>query len=602
MPETREHPVQKVAPPEDVVGDRVRLVEIGIAAVFLACVVFGISRLCIELATGLATPWWGNAVGALVIGALYVWFRKDPVRRSTVAVHVTAGAATVALLIPTAYGMSASKWWLSLIGFSTLLFARRREAKIWSSISLALVPVVTIVEPYVVLPGAIGEPPIELALSAFFYVALLLGMTWAFRRVADRRAEALVATAASLGRANRVRSRFLAHVSHELRTPLHGVIAMTDLADTGEASETVHEQIRAAQQSARVLLGLLNNILDVTRAESDGLELHVQELSLHATLTDICRPLAAQAKARGLVMTATSAPDLPALRRGDRVRIGQIVMNLVSNALKFTNEGAVHVRLRGDSDDPDLVTIEVEDTGRGIPKEQLETIFEPFAQGESADAQNQSGAGLGLAIVRQLVQAMGGKIEVASKVGRGSTFAVTLSLPVAATNRPGATDLLAAGTSERPPKSLGTQTPLTVLVCEDDPVNQQVLRAMLALAGHRTTLVADGRHALDAILATDFDLLVTDVELPGMDGLALTRAVRERERTEQRARLPIVAATAHVGEADQHRLFDAGVDAHLPKPFAVVELMKAIDRALAAADSSPSTYVDRISSRQRAQD
>jgi CheY-like chemotaxis protein len=133
-------------------------------------------------------------------------------------------------------------------------------------------------------------------------------------------------------------------------------------------------------------------------------------------------------------------------------------------------------------------------------------------------------------------------------------------------------------------------------------VNQQVLRAMLALAGHRTTLVADGRHALDAILATDFDLLVTDVELPGMDGLALTRAVRERERVEQRPHLPIVAATAHVGEADQHRLFEAGVDAHLPKPFAVVELMKAIDRALAAADSASSTYADRITSTDRARD
>jgi signal transduction histidine kinase/CheY-like chemotaxis protein len=570
------------APVEDAVGDRVRLVEIGMVAVFFSCVVFAIVRFCVEKVTGLATPWWGNALGAVVIACLYLWFRRNPYPRATVAVHVTAAAATIALLIPTAYGMSGSKWWISLVGFSALLMARQREAILWAAISLVLVPVTALVEPYIVVQGSIGEPPIELALSTFFYVALLLGMTWAFRRVANRRAHALIEAAVSLDRANRVRNRFLAHVSHELRTPLHGVIAMTDLADIGEASDVVHEQIRAAQQSARVLLGLLNNILDITRAETDGLEISVQEFALHATLTDVLRPLAAQAKARGIVMTATAQANLPVVRRGDRVRLGQIVMNLVSNALKFTQEGAVHVRLRADESVPDGIAIEVIDTGRGIPPEQLEAIFEPFAQSQVADAHNQSGTGLGLAIVRQIVHAMDGRVDVTSTVGRGSSFTVALSLPSVEPKRMGGEDLLASGASERPPAMASGRNPLEVLVCEDDPVNQKVLRAMLDLGGHRTTIVADGMHAWDAIVSGDFELLVTDVEVPGLDGLTLTRRIRDRERDEARARLPIIAATAHVGEAEQHRLIDAGVDAHLPKPFAVAELMRAIEAAVRA--------------------
>jgi signal transduction histidine kinase len=415
--------------PEDVVGDRAALVAIGMIAVFIACVVFGGLRLVVQLTTGRLTPWWGNVFGAVAIALLFVWHRGAPVRRSSLAVHGTALVATVALLIPAAYGMTSSKWWLSLVGFSVSLMARRREAIFWGLVTLGLVPLTALAEPYIAVPNAVGEPPVERAMAGFVYVALLLGLTWAFRRVSEQRARELAETAASLDRANRVKSRFLAHMSHEIRTPLHGVIAMTDIARAGEAAPEVREQIESAQQSAHVLLGLLNNLLDVTRAEADALELDRRPLRLHAAITDILRPLAAQAQAKGLALVARAEAGVPEQRVGDRVRVGQIVMNLVGNALKFTKAGRISVTLHGAADDADLVEIEVTDTGIGIPAGQLALIFEPFAQAEAGDAQNQSGAGLGLAIVRELAQAMGGVATVKSEVGLGSTFAVRLRLP-----------------------------------------------------------------------------------------------------------------------------------------------------------------------------
>lgn len=565
-------------PTEDVVGERRRLLEIGMAAVFGACVVFAALRLGIQMVTGRATPWWGNAIGAVVIGSLYAWYRRDPKARTGVAAHVTAATATVALLVPAAYGLTSSKWWLSLVAFAMMLMGRRREALTWSVVVVVLVPIVALVEPHVVIENAIGETPPERALAGLVFVLLLLGMTWAFRRVADQRARELSQTAEKLEQSSQVRSRFLAHMSHELRTPLHGVVAMTDLARRGEASDDVREQIATAQESALVLLGLLNNVLDVTRAEAGAIELDLRPFALDVTLTQLLRPQAVLARSRGLHLVATAAPNILARRIGDRVRVGQVVLNLVTNALKFTPEGeiALHVEeLEG------RIVITVRDTGRGIPADRLEAIFEPFTQAHR-DAQVLGGAGLGLAIVRELVKRMGGAVSVTSEVGRGSTFRVELALPAA----PGATETLPevlAGQriSELPPARHAPHAPLEVLACDDDPLGRRILAALLGRMGHRATIVDSGRAAWELLATRPFDLLLTDIEMPEMDGIELTRRVREEELRAGRPRLPILAATAHVGEEEQHRLFAAGIDAHVPKPFTEGELETALDRARA---------------------
>jgi signal transduction histidine kinase/CheY-like chemotaxis protein len=562
---------------EDLVADRARVVEIGLAAVFTACTVFGVLRLVLEHSTGLLTPWWGNLGGAIGIAALYLYFRAAPLKRSTVAVHGTALIATVALLVPAAYGMTSSKWWLSLVGFSVLLMGRQREAIVWAIATGVLVPVVALVEPSITLEGSLGEAPAERAMAGLFFVLILLAITWAFRRAARARARQLAETAASLDRANRVRTRFLAHMSHELRTPLHGVIGMTDLAIAAASTPAVREPLQTAQESAHVLLALLNNVLDVTRADADALVMERQPFMLHAALTDALRPLSAQAQKKGLELEAHAAPGIAAARVGDRVRFSQIVMNLVGNALKFTDRGRITVTLSS-ADDPDRVVLAVGDTGRGIAAEKLAAIFEPFAQADSSDSRVQSGAGLGLAIVRELATRMDGRVDVESTPGGGSKFSVHLRIPRdPAGGAEGPTELLAPVLAV-PPATFAEGRELDVLVCEDDAINQNVARRMLRRLGHRATLVENGTKAWAMLDSRSFDVLVTDVEMPGMDGIELTRRVRAREAAEGRSRLPIIGATAHVGEEAQHRLIEAGMDGHLPKPFTLESLSKALDR------------------------
>jgi signal transduction histidine kinase len=235
-----------------VVADRRRLVEIGMVAVLVACVTFAITRFVAEQSSGQPTPWWANAIGAVLVAALHLWQRRAPEARTTMAANATAGIAAFALLVPAFYGFTSSKWWLSLVAFAMMLMGRRREAIVWSVTTVLLVGAVTVLEPYLAVANALGESSIETLGAAVAYVVILLGITWAFRRVAEQRARELAETAEQLDRANQVRTRFLAHMSHELRTPLHAVVAMTDLARRGEASDTVREQVSTAQQSIRL--------------------------------------------------------------------------------------------------------------------------------------------------------------------------------------------------------------------------------------------------------------------------------------------------------------------------------------------------------------
>jgi signal transduction histidine kinase len=552
---------------DDLVGSRQQLLAIGMAAVGGACLVFAVARAWLTYSTGQLTPWWANAGGALALGALYLWYRRDRSGRSTASVHGTAAIATIALLIPAAYGMASSKWWLSLVGFSVLLMGRRSEIVVWAPLTLVLVPLTALVEPHVQVPGAAGEDALERSLAGACYVLLLLVVTAAFRQVAQRRAVELAETARALERAARVRSRFLARMSHELRTPLHGVLSMTELALHHAADPRAREPIETARQSARVLLGLLNDILDATRAEADAMTLNIGPFSLHAALSELLRSPAAEARSRQLSFTARAEPRIAEQRLGDRTRILQIVLNLIGNALKFTTKGGIDVWLRAVPGDPDRVRIQVSDTGRGIVTDKLGAVFEPFEQASAADSERMSGAGLGLAIVRELTRLMDGTVQVVSAPDSGSTFVVELRLPRAHPNAPaGPEDLLARAVSEPEPTRPEARS-LRILVCEDDPAGRRAICALLRLGGHEVAAAHDGLAALDLIARATFDVLITDVEMPGIDGLELVRRIRGMEQASHAARLPIIAATAHAGEENTQRLYEAGVDAHITKPF-----------------------------------
>jgi signal transduction histidine kinase/ActR/RegA family two-component response regulator len=580
----------------DLVGDRHQFLQIGMAAVLVACLVFGASRLVTELTTGRPTPWWANAGAAAVMVLLYLWYRRAPDRRSGIGVHGTALAATVTLVVPSFYGMVSSKWWLALVAFGVTLMGRRGEALFWALATLILVPLLAIIEPrglvsvVGIAPGP-GEQPLEAAMAAFFFVAVLLGVTWSFRRVAERRARSLGQMSESLAHANQVKTRFLAHVSHEVRTPLHTVIAMTDLALRGELSPLARDQVETIRASARMLLALLNNILDLTRVESQVIALEQRPFSLHQALSEILAPLAAQARAEGLMFGARAEEGLVEERVGDRVRVCQIVVNLVGNALKFTEQGLVRVELRNVSEDPDVVAIAISDTGRGIDAAKLEAIFEPFVQTAREDAQRRAGVGLGLAIVKELARQMDGQVTVTSTPGRGSCFTVRLRLPrVHAEGTPGPMDLLARP-HLTPPVALppiAPDRPLEILVCEDNEWVQKVFRMTLTRLGHRMTMTSDGNEAWQVLTRSTktFDVLVTDLDMPGMDGVELTATIRRRDRATGRY-MPIVAVTGHSGGQEEARLLEAGADAFLAKPFDLGDLSAALKHALdRAADAT----------------
>lgn len=554
---------------DDNVGSRQQLVRIGMGAVALACGIFAVARAWLQHSKGAPTPWWANLVAGVAVGLLFLWYRAAPARRSSAAVHGTAAIASVALLVPAAYGMASSKWWLSLVGFSVLLMGRRREAMIWAPLTLLLVPATALLEPYVQVAGAGGEPALERALAGACYVGILLGITAAFRRVACRRAAELAETAASLERAARVRSRFLARISHELRTPLHAVLSMTELALRHEPSRELREPIETAQQSASNLLGLLNDILDVTRAEAGATELNRAPFALHATLSDLLRGPAAEARRRQIEFDAQAEPGIIEARVGDRTRVAQVVLNLVGNALKFTERGSVRVRLEAVPSAPERLRVSVQDTGRGIAPDKLAAVFEPFEQASAADASLQRGAGLGLAIVRELVRLMEGSVSVTSELGQGTTFMVEIELPAdPADSHAGPVQLLGARVARNTPKAPWLP-PLRILVCEDDPAGLRAVCALLRLRGHEVTPAREAREAIRLLAQSDYDLLITDIEMPVMDGIELVRRVRERERERGDASrcLPILVTTAHAGEDDARQLYAAGADAHVVKPF-----------------------------------
>jgi signal transduction histidine kinase len=563
----------------DLVGDRRRLIGIGMVAVFSACTLFGAARLAVTLTSGRPTPWWANGAGALAIGLLWAWYRRDPGPRSAWTAGATAAVATAVLIAPVAYGMPSTVWWLSLVGFAMVLLGRRKEATAWGIGIPLVVAAAVFAEPFVQVAGGAGEPPLERALARVAFTVLLVGMAAGFRKVANERAE-------ELERANAARGRFLAHVSHEIRTPLHGVLSMTELALRAPIPPEARQQVETAHDSARVLLGLLNNILDITRAESDAVVLESAPFDLHAALGEVLRPLAAQARERGVSFSATADPGIPSRRRGDRFRVSQVALNLAGNAVKFTPSGRVEVRLlrvsgrRGG----DEVALRVVDTGPGIEPGLRESLFRPFSQGEAA--RSRGGSGLGLAIVRELVRRMDGGVAVESEPGKGSTFTATMRLAVEGPEA-GGEDLLRAGEERRGASGVpdpgeggpGAGARLRILVCEDDPVNRKVVSAMLRKLRHDAQVVTTAEEAWEALLDGDYDLLLTDIELPGMNGDELARRVRARERERGLPRMPIVAGTAHVGKDEGGRLRAAGVDAHLTKPFSIPELAGALEDA-----------------------
>ncbi|MDD4732977.1 MAG: ATP-binding protein, partial [Desulfovibrio sp.] len=433
--------------------------------------------------------------------------------------------------------------------------------------------------------------------------------------------------------ASRAKSAFLATMSHEIRTPLNGIMGMQQLLQTTRMSREQAEYVGSALEASRRLTALLGDILDLSRVESGRMEITRQPFLLRHVLDTARRHFSPVAEKQGLELRLKEATEISDTLWGDPLRLQQILNNLLGNALKFTEAGFVELdvqRLPGPGGQGVRVLFCVTDTGRGIDEPTLDRLFEPFVQAQSRDAGNQGGVGLGLSIVKRLVLIMGGEVSVLSEPGRGSCFCFSLPFGTDASGgrglKPDASasdasapsvtepdasapsvtepdasapsvtepdasapdEMESAETGSRVADSGGPQVsgddplaslpPLRVLAVEDDRISRLSLVRMLEKSGCRVVAVEDGEKALERLQAEAFDAVFMDVQMPGLNGMQTTRAIRSGKAGADRSRIPVVALTAHAMTGDRERFLRAGMDHYLSKPLERRELQQIILR------------------------
>ncbi|MBL8305534.1 MAG: response regulator [Rubrivivax sp.] len=404
------------------------------------------------------------------------------------------------------------------------------------------------------------------------------------RRVAQRTRELETSNAAlaeardAAEAATRAKGDFLAHMSHEIRTPMNAILGLTQLAlRSEEISPRLRELLGHVHHAGKALLDILNGVLDFSKLESGSLQLESAPFSLDEALARLRALLGPSASDKGLAFRVEVGPEVPRRLVGDALRLGQVLLNLCSNAVKFTEAGEVSVWVAADGEQAGQVTLHftVRDTGIGIAAAQLPRLFRPFDQLDASTSRRFGGTGLGLSICKQLVGLMGGVIGARSEPGRGSEFHFSLPFALAAAAAPGAV----AQTGEPLPTAMDPLERLAgcrVLLVEDNELNQMVARGLLGdVGGAQVTMAADGAAALALLASHRFDIVLMDVQMPGMDGHETTRRLR---RLPQCAGLPVIAMTAHALERDRELCREAGMDDFIGKPFDPAELFRIVSR------------------------
>ena len=391
--------------------------------------------------------------------------------------------------------------------------------------------------------------------------------------------------------ANRAKSAFLANMSHEIRTPMNAIIGLTHLLAKEIAQPRQLDRIEKINRAAQHLLNIINDILDLSKIEADKLRIETTDFALAPVLDNAENLLRERAEAKGLALVSEIDPALPPALRGDPMRIGQVLVNFLSNAVKFSEHGTVTTRARlvEQQGDKFLVRFEVEDQGIGLASEQQSTIFGAFEQADGSTTRKYGGTGLGLAISKRLSRLMGGDIGVDSTPGQGSIFWITALLDSA--NNPAAvTTVASSATSSTPDEVLASRLRAAhegrrILLAEDNPINQEIACELLTSVGLQVDVADNGLIAVERVRAMSYDLILMDVNMPVMDGIAAASAIRHLPGQDK---LPILAMTANAFEEDRRNSLEAGMNDHLAKPVSPAALYEALLRWLPqAAPTAP---------------